>query len=320
MRPVINRWHVLGRCQPVPAALVNPPALTPILPAGAASMGYGNAPWRFSGQALYQLQLVKVEEAQKYVPEGLKLVQAFGYTLGGFYLARYEDSPVGKFDELVVMGGLVWNPPTSCAWAARVYVNNRSARNHGVSCVGLPSRLGCFQETDTLSETATKKDWAGPSWWQQPILSLGLRGGSSQPAAQTGRNVPVTLHNVESRWGWPLGKRRGMRDPVASVSLPPARVPSQWPGPRIRVVLPSFSGLTAEHPSMLRYVCDLKTNVRPVSCARVLLENDSKPDDRASMAERHPESLHGVLSGKPLVAFAFDNMAMDVAAPAVVPI
>lgn len=27
--------------------------------------------------------------------------------------------------QLVVISGLVWNFPTSCAWAARVYVNNR---------------------------------------------------------------------------------------------------------------------------------------------------------------------------------------------------
>lgn len=72
------------------------------------------------------------------------------YTLGGLYLARYDDSPAGAFDEvrkplhlslclltraslqLVALAGLVWNPPTSCAWAARVYVNRESARKHGV--------------------------------------------------------------------------------------------------------------------------------------------------------------------------------------------
>jgi membrane protein insertase Oxa1/YidC/SpoIIIJ len=26
--------------------------------------------------------------------------------------------------QLVALAGLVWNPPTSCAWAARVYVSN----------------------------------------------------------------------------------------------------------------------------------------------------------------------------------------------------
>ena len=91
---------------------------------------------------------------------------AYRYTLGGFYLARYSDSPVGAFEEvgllyftaevrahsaargksllrsfcscqaalkccahvqLVALAGIVWNPPLSCAWAARVYVNNRCA-------------------------------------------------------------------------------------------------------------------------------------------------------------------------------------------------
>ena len=38
--------------------------------------------------------------ARKYIPDQFKLVELFGYTLGGFYLARYEDSPVGAFDEV----------------------------------------------------------------------------------------------------------------------------------------------------------------------------------------------------------------------------
>ncbi|KAL4515539.1 hypothetical protein Ndes2437B_g06973 [Nannochloris sp. 'desiccata'] len=104
-------------------------------------MGYGKAPWNFKGQALYQLSLVKIEEARKFVPPELPLVNFFGWTLGGFYLARYTDSPVGSFEELVALAGLVWDFPTSCAWAARVYVNNKEARDHGISSVGLPSRF-----------------------------------------------------------------------------------------------------------------------------------------------------------------------------------
>ena len=87
-----------------------------------------DAPWSFRGRALYQLNLVKASDARKHVPADLKLVELFGYTLGGVYLARYDDSPAGVFDEMVALGGLVWNPPTSCAWAARVFVNNRDAR------------------------------------------------------------------------------------------------------------------------------------------------------------------------------------------------
>ncbi|KAJ0721057.1 putative protein NEOXANTHIN-DEFICIENT 1 [Helianthus annuus] len=53
------------------------------------------------------------------------------YTLGGFFLANYSESPFGPFDELVAIAGIVWNPPTSHAWAARVYVNSDNACTHG---------------------------------------------------------------------------------------------------------------------------------------------------------------------------------------------
>jgi hypothetical protein len=65
--------------------------------------------------ALYQLHLVKASTARAFVPPELRLVEAFGYTLGGMFLARYHDSPAGEFDELVVIAGIAWNPPTSCA-------------------------------------------------------------------------------------------------------------------------------------------------------------------------------------------------------------
>jgi len=75
----------------------------------------GSAP---ASSALYQLHLVKASTARAFVPRDLRLVEAFGYTLGGMFLARYHDSPAGAFDELVVIAGIVWNPPTSCASAA----------------------------------------------------------------------------------------------------------------------------------------------------------------------------------------------------------
>ncbi|KAG5521742.1 hypothetical protein RHGRI_034085 [Rhododendron griersonianum] len=93
--------------------------------------GYGKPPWEFKGSALYQLHLVKSETARAFIPKEFKLVEAFGYTLGGFFLASYDDSPAGIFDGLVVIAGIVWNPPTSCAWAARVLVNSDEACVHG---------------------------------------------------------------------------------------------------------------------------------------------------------------------------------------------
>eukprot|EP00959_Pyramimonas_sp_CCMP1952_P426629 8935340-Pyramimonas_sp.AAC.1 len=43
---------------------------------------------------------------------------------------------------MVVLAGLAWNPPTSCAWASRVYVDKWTACSHGMK-VCLLDRL-CF--------------------------------------------------------------------------------------------------------------------------------------------------------------------------------
>ncbi|KAG5526802.1 hypothetical protein RHGRI_032915 [Rhododendron griersonianum] len=92
--------------------------------------------------ALYQLHLVKSETVRAFIPKEFKLVEAFGY----------DDSPAGIFDELVVIAGIVWNPPTSCAWAARVLVNSDEACVHGrkvgssLMDVGLPSQVARFSK------------------------------------------------------------------------------------------------------------------------------------------------------------------------------
>ncbi|KAL0357700.1 UNVERIFIED_CONTAM: protein NEOXANTHIN-DEFICIENT 1, partial [Sesamum calycinum] len=66
--------------------------------------------WQFSPKcALYQLHLVKAETARAFIPKEFKLVEAFGYTLGGFFLANYEDSPAGNFDEDVGLPSQVAN-------------------------------------------------------------------------------------------------------------------------------------------------------------------------------------------------------------------
>ena len=115
-------------------------------------MGYKDpAPWTFTGKALYQLALVRAEDARAHVPSDLRLVEFAGHTLGGLYVARYDESPCGKLDEVVVLGGLVWNPPTSCAWASRVYVDSAEARAHGIRTCGLPSRVAAFREETDAS-------------------------------------------------------------------------------------------------------------------------------------------------------------------------
>lgn len=125
------------------------------------STGYGRPPWIFKGSALYQLHLVKAETARAFIPKEFRLVEAFGYTLGGFFLANYDNSPAGVFDELVVIAGIVWNPPTSCAWAARVLVNSEEACHHGRKDVGLPSQVARFSKRITPAPRQTKSKFGG---------------------------------------------------------------------------------------------------------------------------------------------------------------
>ena len=51
--------------------------------------------------------------------------------------------------QLVVISGLVWNWPTSCAWAARVYVNDRYAIafSNSINVLSEMNRMYEFWET-----------------------------------------------------------------------------------------------------------------------------------------------------------------------------
>ncbi|PRW61256.1 NEOXANTHIN-DEFICIENT 1-like isoform X1 [Chlorella sorokiniana] len=297
-------------------------------------MGYGEAPWEFRGRALYQLSLVRVEEARKYVPPELPLVSFFGWTLGGFYLARYSDSPVGAFDECVALAGLAWNFPTSCAWAARVYVNDREARDHGISSVGLPSRMASFkalplpavQRVGGAAEDSSSSGSggrAGPgSWWDLPH-ARSRRGGGGPAASAPGAGSPtaaVELYNSEPTeggsgglWGLLSGGRRrrtlgrGLSAPVCRIEMPQL-VPA-W-APRIQMFLPSFSGATPDHPGLLKYSLKLTAFVRPLPPARVTF-----PGPRMREEHNSPEVLDAVLGGRPLICLAFDDMEMLVQPP-----
>lgn len=111
--------------------------------------GYGKGgPWTFRGDAHYQFHLVPSKVARQYVPADMPLVECFGHTLGGFYYANYTDSPAGPMDELVVLSGLVWNAPTSCAWASHVFVDREDAVAHGIKVFGLPSHKANFVKED----------------------------------------------------------------------------------------------------------------------------------------------------------------------------
>lgn len=261
-------------------------------------------PWLFTGRALYQLHLVKAEVARRIIPSELKVVQAFGYTLGGFYLAKYDASPAGVFDELVVLAGIVWNPPTSCAWAARVLVNSEEACEHGIEEVGLPSRTAEFSLRTSTNES--KRPW----WNILPKIGAGRRN-----SVRTDHAMEIVESGGSSR-----------RRPLCNIELlSNAVVGAQsagWPGPLIKMSLPSFSGKTVLQPDLLKYSCRLNCRVRPVSPARVsslpLTEGEEEESGDVQTRQRQVNSdVLSVLTGKPIIALAFEDMVMSVDAPTV---
>ena len=271
------------------------------------------------------------------------------------------------------MAGLVWNAPLSCAWAGRVYVSNREARDHGLGHVGLPSRLASFEGVAAPSAVAAaaasggrggKKAAAAAaaaaerSWWrkgrprEQALAAQQSPAAAAAAAAGLGVTLSggwldaVQLRNLERG-------RRGLAAPVATLKLPPLPA-GGWPGPRMRLSLPSFSGGTPEHPGLLKYSCDLRTNVLPVAPMSIQLHNSgdgSSGGEAAATASgsgsgstekrrkwwlqgRLPqqqrrrqkgeqrdggESLDALLSGPPLVALSFGDMVMKVEAPVKLP-
>lgn len=263
---------------------------------------------------------MKAETARAFIPREFRLVEAFGYTLGGFFLASYDDSPAGIFDELVVIAGIVWNPPTSCAWAARVLVNSDEACTHGRKDVGLPSQVARFSK----SIAAIPK----PKSKTSGFLNMFGMGTSS--------DIPTNRMDIQ------ISETKGT-NPVdfCNINLvtadfamaAPELKSSKWMGPVIKMSLPSFSGRTEHNPHLLTYSCQIECRVRPASPAKV-----SRPSELQSDRERHFECQNSdsmdslavetkdykrnlsisVLLSKPILALQFNCLKMQVESPVVV--
>ncbi|KEH38523.1 protein NEOXANTHIN-DEFICIENT 1 isoform X2 [Medicago truncatula] len=278
-----------------------------------SSSGYGKPPWIFRGSALYQLHLVKAEKARACIPKEFKLVEAFGYTLGGFFLASYDDSPVGAFDELVVIAGLVWNRPTSCAWATRVYVNNNEACSHGRKDVGLPSQVARFSKTIS-AVSRQSRGWNG--------FSNMVQIGSEFRSPNDHLNVQVTeIKSLDAA------------DPchISLTSAVPDLRFDRWMGPTIKMSLPSFSGGTEFNPNLLKYSCQIECRVqavKPLKVSRSFPLTNVDDKDQQSLQD-YEGSIHMtkdhekqnfstyVMLSKPILALKFDQMKMQVEAPIV---
>jgi hypothetical protein len=163
------------------------------------------------------------------------------------------------------MAGLVWNAPLSCAWAGRVFVSNREARDHGLRHVGLPSRAAAFDAAAAPAGAKQRRAPAPGSWW----CTRGSRSGDANgdapamSAAALGKLLDgkftdaVELRNCERG-------QRGLATPVATFLMPPLRTEG-FLGPRMRLSLPSFRWVRCR--AAARRACQ-----RPIAAAGFVAE------------------------------------------------
>ena len=302
---------------------------------GGGGAGYGRGPpWRFRGRAVMQLHAVRAREARAHVPPGLRLVEVAGWTLGAAYLARYTESPAGAFDELVVLCGLLWNPPGSAMWASRVAVSSDAARRHGVHTYGLPSVSADFVEAGggwSGGAGPTGPSGAGGGGWWRQAHSPG-RGGSAARGRALARGAEAGAVAVVERRGqrgawlrrvWRAARRAPpppaeARDVVLGLELPEARAPGRPAGPRVSIVMPNFSGRSAARPELLRYRVVLNASVRLVRPFRLRFPGAARAGAKEATSAPAAASAPAVaLRGRPLLALGFDNLLLEAFAPEV---
>ncbi|KMZ66040.1 Acetoacetate decarboxylase [Zostera marina] len=276
------------------------------------SSNYGSGPpWVFRGSALYQFHLVKSEIARAFIPKELKLVEAFGYTLGGIFLAHYNNSPAGMFDELVLIPGIVWNPPTSCAWAGRVLVSNQEACTHGRKEIGLPSQVAMFSKRSNkiINKPLNQSSGSSKSIHELELGSIFDNHDSIEITELVGSTEAV----------------------FCNISLSSSALESnsnnKWTGPKIRMSLPSYSGKTKHNHNLLKYSCQIQCRVQKVETTKITCSNaaanqaghfeDQKSESDIDISTEWNRCI-SVLLSKPILALKFNMLKMEVHAPSVV--
>lgn len=76
------------------------------------------------------------------------------------------------------------------------------------------------------------------------------------------------------------------------------------------------SGGTADHPDLLKYSCDLQTNVMPVTPIKIEMHHSNDDQQQRQQKQKGTssqggEDLDSLLGGKPLVALAFSDMVVS---------
>jgi len=195
---------------------------------GAVSTAIPPAPYTFQARLWYQFHLVRASAARKLLPDGLNVISLFGWTLGGVFVASWDESPLGPYREVVVLPALVWgwSPgkvlPAAGAWPGPLFVSKAAAVEAGAEVFGIGASLAKIVfcgEDDEGCEDSSSRGVTFHSDSSGKVAAVNVAGGLLPAPVPVGEPLPppgLTL-GLASLTG--LAQLRGRQWPLAQYSL-----------------------------------------------------------------------------------------------------
>jgi hypothetical protein len=276
-----------------------PPALSPFsFLRTAVPMLLPTPPYRFPGaRVLYQPKWVRAEAARRVTPDGVHLLSAFGWTLGGVFVVDWTDSPIGPYSEAAVLSGLVWRDGALGAWASHIVVTSPDAVAAARQFWGLPAVEG----------VVSLQPGSAPGRRAQPTRGAAGEGSAASEAADEAVAKGAAV-GADTDAPLIFDFESSVRVLVRGWEKGPAPSPAPQPeGSQLfRLSLPSLSGGLPPNGPILRYPLTLTAPrcIRLRAAAATVWTEGITPAALVGVLEGPPTALCLQLEGVDVVAGA----------------
>lgn len=150
-------------------------------------MAYPPPPWNLEGFSLQTLHLLDVAHIRSLIPADLNILSILpGKTLGGVYIASYQAGSTLRYNELIVISGLIHQSSKVGGWISHIYVDHPDSIAGGRKIWGLPKQMAQFSwdltqnlsvqvDQNGRSLCSIRCQWQSPPWPQSlsvPAFSL----------------------------------------------------------------------------------------------------------------------------------------------------
>jgi Acetoacetate decarboxylase (ADC) len=130
-------------------------------------------PWELTGEALVALRIVPQAVARALVPADVPIFcSRCRRTVALLYVARYSNTPVGEYSELIVAPAIVRQQRGLAFWISHIVVDSEASAAAGRQIWALPKLLGSFdwqpgaRRVELASEQVSLRCEARAPRWQ----------------------------------------------------------------------------------------------------------------------------------------------------------